>query len=367
MRLLLAVTELALGGAETVVLELARDARRRGDDVAVAAARGPLEDELRAVGAAHFELPAPGRSPRALARANGWLTAAIRRFAPDLVHAHNPKIGALAALAARRVRSVPRPALVTTHHGVPPAQARLAALALRASDHVVAVSEALERALVAYRFPPARLTVIPNGVRAVEPPTDAERARLREELGGEGRPLVTAVGRLVPQKAHARLLDAAAAARGHGVDARFVIVGDGPLRQELEGRARALGLDGAVCFTGIRRDARAIVASSALLVFASDWEGLSLAALEALAAGVPVVSTDVAGSAELLASGAGLVVRRDPAAIAQAIAELLADPERRARMSEEGRRLHAERFSTERMLAAYRTVYEGRHNMSQES
>jgi glycosyltransferase involved in cell wall biosynthesis len=362
MRLLLAVTELALGGAETVVLELARDAGGRGDDVAVAAARGPLEAELREAGATHFELPAPGRSPRALARATGGLSAAMRRFEPDVVHAHNPKIGALAALAARRVRSVARPALVTTHHGVPPAQERFAALALRASDHVVAVSEALQRTLVGHRFPPGRLTVIPNGVRALEPPTAAERARLRAELGGEGRPLVTAVGRLVPQKAHARLLDAAAALARDGVPARFVIVGDGPLRSELEERARTLGLNGAVCFAGLRRDARAIVACSELLVFASDWEGLSLAALEALAAGVPVVSTDVAGSGEVLSTGAGVVVAREPTAIAQAIAELLADDERRARMGEEGRRLHAERFSIESMVAAYRSVYDDRHN-----
>jgi glycosyltransferase involved in cell wall biosynthesis len=358
MRLLLAVTELGLGGAETVVLELARDARDRGDDVAVAAAPGVLDTDLRELGATHFELPAPGRSPRALVGAVEGLTEALRQFRPEVVHAHNPKIGALTALAARRARSVPRPLLVTTHHGVPPAQARLAALALRASDRVVAVSEGLHRTLVAHGFPQARLSLIPNGVAAVEPPTAAERGRLREELGAEGRPLVTAVGRLVPQKAHARLLDAAAAVAGHGVDPRFVIVGDGPLRPELERRARTLGLDGAVRFAGIRRDARAVIASSDLLVFASDWEGLSLAALEALAAGVPVISTDVAGSAEVLSTGAGLVVPRDPAAIAQAIAELLADDERRARMGEEGRRLHAERFSTERMVAAYRTLYE---------
>jgi glycosyltransferase involved in cell wall biosynthesis len=202
------------------------------------------------------------------------------------------------------------------------------------------------------------VSVIPNGVPAASPPAPAERARIEHELGSHGLPLVTAVGRLVPQKAHARLLDAVAAVAGMGVEARFVIVGDGPLRPELERRARALGLNGAVRFAGMRRDARAIIACSELLVFASNWEGLSLAALEGLAAGVPVVSTEVAGSAELLSTGAGLVVPREPAAIAQAIAELLADGGRRARMGEEGRRLHAERFSTERMVAAYRSLYE---------
>jgi glycosyltransferase involved in cell wall biosynthesis len=175
---------------------------------------------------------------------------------------------------------------------------------------------------------------------------------------------VTAVGRLVPQKAHARLLEAIAASRRRGVEARFLIVGDGPLRDDLERRAHALGLDGAVRFTGTRSDSRAIIARSDLVVFSSDWEGLAVAAIEALAAGVPVISTDVAGSAELLSTGAGLVVPRDPDAIAEAVAGLLADAPRRERMAAEGRRVHAERHAAERMADSYRAVYEARHNTS---
>jgi glycosyltransferase involved in cell wall biosynthesis len=332
--------------------------------VAVAAAGGPREEELRELGVAHRELPSAGRSPRALVGAARALTAAVRRFAPDVVHAHNPKVGALAAMAVRSACRGARPALVTTYHGVPPARARLAALALRTSDHVVAVSESLARELAGHGVPRGRLTVIPNGVPAAEPLEDAERARLDEELGLAGRPVVTAVGRLVPQKAHSRLIEAAARQEAR---ARFLIVGDGPLRGELERQAASLGLDGTVRFTGARRDARAIIARSDLLVFSSEWEGLALAAVEALAAGVPVISTDVAGSAELLSTGAGLVVARDPGAIAEAVAGLLADAPRRERMGAEGRRLHAERYSSESMTSAYRTVYEAaRHNRSQE-
>jgi glycosyltransferase involved in cell wall biosynthesis len=361
LKLLLAISELALGGAEGVVVELAADARRRGDEVVVAAAPGPRADELRRAGAGHVKLPARGRSPRALAGAGRALASAVRGFGPDVVHAHNPKIAAVAAAALRTVPRSRRPALVATYHGVAPGRARAAALMLRGSDSVVAVSRALSAELAANGLPAG---VIPNGVPAAEPLTPAERERLDEELGLAGRQVVTAVGRLVPQKAHGRLLEAAAAAARRGIDASFLIVGEGPLRAELEHRAGALGLDGAVRFTGARRDARAIVARSDLVVFSSDWEGLALAAVEALAAGVPVVSTEVAGSEELLSTGAGLVVGRDPESIAEGIAALLADAERRERMGAEGRRLHAERYSSERMTAAYRAVYESaRHNV----
>jgi glycosyltransferase involved in cell wall biosynthesis len=339
-------------------VELARDASARGDHVAVAAAPGPYAAELGALGVQHLELPPSGRSPRALLGAGRALDSAIRRFAPDVVHAHNPKLGALAALVARRPRRGARPVLVTSHQGVAPADARLAALALRGSDHVVAVSDSISRQLVMQGLPRARLTVIPNGVPAAERLDPERRAQLEAELGIDGRPVVTAVGRLVPQKAHARFLEAAATVGRRGVDARFLIVGGGPLRAVLEGRAGALGLSRAVRFTGTRGDARAIISCSDMLVFSSEWEGLSLAAVEALAAGVPVISTDVAGSAELLSTGAGLVVSREPDAIAQAIVDLIGDPGRRALMAEEGRRLHAERFSSERMVRAYREMYE---------
>ena len=110
--------------------------------------------------------------------------------------------------------------------------------------------------------------------------------------------------------------------------------------------------------TGIRGDATTIIARSDLLVFSSDWEGLSIAALEALARGVPVVSTAVEGTRELLSEGAGVVVPHEEEALAAAIVECLGDPARRSELGATGRRLHRERFSSARMAAAYRTLYE---------
>ena len=118
-----------------------------------------------------------------------------------------------------------------------------------------------------------------------------------------------------------------------------------------------LGLEGAVRFTGIRQDARALIARSDVVAFSSDWEGMSIVALEALAAGVPVVATDVEGMRELLGTGAGVLASRDAGALAKEIVELLRDPERRAEMAEIGRRKVATEFSVERMVRSYEEAY----------
>ena len=141
--------------------------------------------------------------------------------------------------------------------------------------------------------------------------------------------MVSVVGRLVPQKAHDRFLRAAKIVRESVPEARFLIVGDGELRASTEALAAELGLADAVLFTGIRGDATTIIARSDLLVFSSTWEGLSIAALEALARGVPVVSTAVEGTRELLSEGAGVVVPHDDEALAAAIVECLGDPAKR--------------------------------------
>ncbi|OLE36374.1 MAG: hypothetical protein AUG48_07590 [Actinobacteria bacterium 13_1_20CM_3_68_9] len=134
-------------------------------------------------------------------------------------------------------------------------------------------------------------------------------------------------------------------------------MGDGPLRRRLESLAEGLALTGAVRFTGLRRDARPLIARSDVVAFSSDWEGLPMVALEALAAGVPVVSTEVEGMSELLGTGAGVVVPPDADALAREIVALIRAPDRRAQMGRTGRERIATEFSVERMVAAYQGLY----------
>lgn len=358
MRVVLASPTLGVGGAERMVVDLARELVSTSEAVAVTGPSGPFERDLppgvqRLVLGERSE-----RSPAGMVLDALRMAGFLRRFRPDVVHAHNPRVAAVAAAAARL--SGRRPRLVATYHGVSREDQRLAARLLGRSDVVVCVSADARDALAAAGLPPARLRVIENAVEAAPEPSPERRAALDAELGLAGRPVVAIVGRLVPQKAHHRFLEVTARMLEVVPDARVLVVGDGPLRAELEARADALRLRPDLTFTGVRDDARELIARADVLVFSSDWEGLSIAALEALAAGTPVVSTAVEGMQDLLGTGAGVTVPLDrPDAMAAAIAELLGDPRRRAAMGAAGRALAAERFSPAAMHAAYRAVYLG--------
>ena len=331
--------------------------RRRGDDLALLANPGRLDAELDGLEITRAALPTE-RSATALVRAGVGATRFTRGFAPDLLHAHNVRVTAIAPTRRQLSRPLSRPPLLATYHGVPHEEVTAAARVLRLADFVVCVSDGLKAQLEENGLPEARLAVIPNGVPEAADLSAERRAEIDADLRlSEANQVVSIVGRLVPQKAHDRFLRAAAMVKESQPQARFLIVGDGALRGELEAQAAGLGLGDEVRFTGIRGDAADLIARSDLLVFSSVWEGLSIAALEALARGVPVISTDVAGTRELFASGAGVVVPQADAPLAEAIAAALTDPATRRRMSAEGRRLHAERFSTARMAAAYRLIY----------
>lgn len=358
MKLQVVISEMGVGGAEKMVVECLRDGAAHGDELALLGAPGRLDEELRGLPIRRRSLPT-SRSAPGLLRSLGIVTRFTRGFRPDLVHSHNVRVTAVARFGTQLAAPGARPPLLTTFHGVPLEEEDQAVKLLRLADLVVCVSEDLRGHLEEKGFPSHKLAVIPNGVPDPVPLSDARRAELDAELGLNAETeLVSIVGRLVPQKAHERFLEAAAAVADQRPRARFLVVGDGERRAELEALAARHGLGDAVLFTGIRPDAADVIARSDLLVFSSVWEGLSIAALEALARGVPVVSTDVAGAQELLTTGAGVIVPQDATALGEAIASALADPAARERMGAEGRRLHGDRFSVARMNARYRELYE---------
>jgi glycosyltransferase involved in cell wall biosynthesis len=249
--------------------------------------------------------------------------------------------------------------VLATFHGVLPAEYGNSAKLLRLfADHVTCVSQDARERLVSTGLPAERSSLIHNAVPLPEPLSDERRAQLLDEFGLNGAPLAVVVGRIVPQKAHWRFLRAALVAAEAVPEARFLVIGDGPLRQQVEATAAGTRLADRLHFTGVRPDARDLIALSDALVFSSDWEGLSLAALEALAAGVPVVSTEVEGMRELLGGGAGVTAPLDDGTeLGRCLAEVLLDPERRKRMCRAGRELIAAEFSLDGMLDAYEARY----------
>lgn len=359
MRVLLASPGLAVGGAERVVLQLAGGLARRGHEVTVSGPTGPLEDELATLGTGRVELPERGRSPVGAAGGALRLARAVRRLRPDVVHGHNVKATVLAATAARLAMPRDRARLVATFHGVTPEEDRLAARLLRPVDAIACVSADLRRRLAAQGLTAAKLHLVHNAVAAPPAPDAAGLARLDAELGLGAGPVVLAVGRLVEQKRHDRLVEAARLLRDQGRPVTVLVAGEGPLRPELEARVRAAGLEGRFRLLGVRRDVGALLGRADVLAFSSDWEGLSIAALEGLAAGTPLVTTPVEGMRLLVGDGRAGRIAADmtPGALAAALGEVLGAPGLRAAMGAAAEELARSSFGLEPMLDAYEALY----------
>jgi glycosyltransferase involved in cell wall biosynthesis len=224
-------------------------------------------------------------------------------------------------------------------------------------DRFIAVSAEMAGSLRATPlFPARKVEIIRNAVdvrQFQKPPDDA----LRRTLGGDpSRPIVLTLARLDPQKGLSDLLEAAARVP----DANFVLAGDGIERKRIEDAARSLGVDDRVTFLGYREDVPDLLAACDLFVLPSLYEGLPVSVLEAMAAGKPVVATEIGGTREAVSNGeTGLLVSPgDPNALAGAIRSVLSDPQLARRLGEAGRQRALEEFSADRMVRKVTQVYE---------
>lgn len=375
IRVLFVGTTFALGGAERVFSHLVRGLSRPPFRVEVLALRepGPLGEELRAAGIpVHAGLTGAARlDPFLIPRLHSFLRRGGYHAIYFLDHAHAVFHGVLASRGTGiRVRVMP--VHTTGQWGGQPSLKRPIRLVRAGLDRIIAIAEAQRDYLVAEEGVPAsQVTVIPNGVPLEQPDGKARQARRAETRGLMGCPWaapvigITAV--LRPEKNHELLLRAFAGVRENLPMAELWIVGDGPRWEFLEAECVRVGLsfarepgDGktrpAVRFLGRRADARALMAGFDLAVLSSHprVETLPLALIEAMDAGVPVVSTRVGALAELVEDGVSglLVPPGDEAALAGALLDLLRDPKRRAAMGRRGQEIVAARYSVERMVEA---------------
>ena len=277
--------------------------------------------------------PRPARDLAAVLR----LRRLLRSSAPDVVHAHGLRAGALAALAVPR-----HTVLVVTVHNAPPAgggaglvYSLLERIAARRADAVTWVSADLAARMLRRG---AR-----DGGRALVPappagePSAADVAKARADLGGNGRPVVLAAGRLAAQKGFGVLLAAAADWQDRDPPPVLAIAGEGPLAGALADQASAARLT--VRFLGQRTDVPALLAAADVVVVPSLWEGQPLIVQEAMRAGRPLVAARVGGIPELTGEdGAMLVPPADAGALAAAVLSVLADPRRAAELGSAARR-----------------------------
>lgn len=359
----------AVGGAESFALRLAQLLDRREFEPGVfvlwrygtAVERG-WQDELTAAGIPVYGLVTPvGKLPVDLGRAGQSLWACLDDFAPAILNSHSER-GDLLNLSMKLAHPY-HPAAVQTVHidrqwGTQPAFGLLfnhLAAPLGFNRQVVVattIRDLLDRRPLA-RLLGQRAAVLYNGIDAAafagpctwEPRPD------------HARPRVGVIGRLAEQKGHIDLLHALAWVR-QVMPVELVVIGDGPLEAELRDAAAHLGIAEAVTWLGRRDDVPALLASLDLLVSSSWWEGFPTVILEAMAAGVPVVATDVSGSRELVQPGVtGLLVpAHQPARLAAAIVGMLNNPHAAAAMAQ---RAHAfaQQFTMQATAQAYAALY----------
>jgi len=291
------------------------------------------------------------------------LTRRLRALAPALVHTHLIHADLHGQAAALRVPGARR---VSSRHNTDPFRRRavirwLDGRVLRRVDRVIAISCAVARFTVEVEgAEPATLRTVPYGLDPPTPSPEAGRAALRT-LGLERHgPVIAMVGRAVPQKGIDVLLEAFPRVLVAYPAARLVIVGDGPQRPALERRARRLGLGEAVLFTGWVDRAANLLSACEVVVIPSRWEGFGMVALEAMAAGRPIVASRVDALEEVVVDGETgvLVPAGEPHALADAVGALLSDPERAAALGRAGRRRLETEFSVERMVRRTVAVYD---------
>ena len=296
-------------------------------------------------------------------RRGSWMTR-LRRLARDvdLVHVHSP----VPATALRFPRRDPRPALVCTEHNVWSRYHRATYWANRLTyarnDYAFAVSDEVRRSIEPAPWGGASLPPIETLYHG---PDRAELARwagadgVREEF--EIEPDVPVRGTVANFKAHQgypHLITAAAEVRRAVPEARFVLVGQGPLEPEIKRRARDLGIADAIVFAGYREDVPRLMAAFDVFAMSSLHEGLSIALLEAMSLGKPPVVTRVGGLPEVVGTDEGFVVEPgDPDALATRIITLLRDPGLRRRLGE-GARRRAESFDIAKTVARTEAIYD---------
>ena len=319
----------------------------------------PEGELLRRMSEGHDLIPLAPRNEIDLAAA--WrLSRVLKQLTPDVVHAHDPHGVAMASTALSIAAPEPKPALVASRRiEFRIAQNSFSRWKYSQIDCFIANSGAIRDRLVADGIPRAKITIVNEGVdveRIVRMPAGNAHAPFYLPTDS---PIVGNVAALVPHKGQHHLIDAAALVVRDVPDARFVIVGDGELRESLEKQIKDRHLERHVFLAGFRADALELTKGFDLFAMSSVSEGMCTALVDAMAASKAAVATSAGGIPEVLVDGETgfLVPPRDHHAMAEKLVLLLKDATLRARMGDAALKRARDHFTVERMVEGTAAVY----------
>ena len=363
IRLLKILTSFHIGGTERQFTNLARGLDQSQFDLHVACLRktGPLLGEIELLDVPRPEFPiGPLYSPKTV-----WEALRLARYIKNhliqIVHTYGFYCNVFAVPAARFAgASIVVASIRDTGDILTPMQRRIQRIVCRLAHCVLVNAEAVREALIAQGYPPQRIVVIRNGIVLSRFGRRETASALRRELGiPEASRVVVVFSRLNQMKGVQYFLEAAATVAARFPDVRFLIVGDGAHRKQLEERSSGMGLAERTVFAGFRVDVPDLLAEAALSVVPSLSEGLSNSLLESMASGVPVIGARVGGNPEIIEHGVNglLVPARDSVALAEAMIRVLANSQLAAGFREAGRRRVTELFSMERSIGEVQSLY----------
>ena len=351
------------GGAEMYVRRVAPLLCQSGWNLRVVTfvSGGDLIDDLRAEGVLVIEL---GLRHNADLSVIARLDRLWRSDPPDLLHTHHYHAGLIGRIVAHRSGIAP---VVVHQHGAERARSTLRSLLDRATTiwvtRYVSPCHAVARVLATREhIQPSRIEVIYNGVDPSPFVVHPSRTTLPQGWPvPTGAKVVGSVGRLSPEKGQRWLLEALALLIHKGQDLHAVLVGEGRSLRDLQNQAQHLGIADRVHFPGTQREVQDWLAHFDLFVLPSEWEGVSLALLEAMACGLPVIASNTGGTPEIVQDGeTGLLVPpRDPKSLAGAMQRLLGDPFLRNQIGQSGRARVMESFSIQKTVSRLNQLYQG--------
>jgi glycosyltransferase involved in cell wall biosynthesis len=359
------LTVFGIGGTERQVLNLVQglDTSRFGVEVACLKRWGALLPEMEATGVPITEYKTTSLYNHMALWNQMRFLKHLRKRNVEIVHTYGFYSNVFAIPPARLAGAAAVLASIRdTGEHLTPMQRRIEKLFCRMADCVVTNAEAVRNRLTNEGYDAEKIVVIHNGIELTRYARKPTELGLHRELGVPSTtPLVAVFARLNELKGIEYFLRAVAGLIERFKNVRFLIVGDGASRQELEKYAEQLGLNKHVVFLGFRLDVPTLLSEISVSVLPTLSEGLSNSLLEAMAASVPVVATRVGGNAEVVQGGiTGLLVPpRDAGALARAIGQFLEQPSLGRKFGLAGRERVSKRFALAQMTRATERLYEG--------